>query len=401
MKTMNPWAKALLLLASGALFATGCSSSDNDDSNPSTSGSNKFKLTVTLSAPSGYETSDLPAMSVTAVNADKELTYTEELAAGENSVIFEVSSGQYRITATGQYANTIAFTGAVQADVFADQSATIALAEVNASPLLFKAIYSTSSPAYTMVDTYFEIVNNSETVQYLDGIIVAPITAPYPTSVNPWESVYPLYPAYGVTVAFPGSGTEHPLQPGESVVVANDATDWTAEQGADLSNADWEIYVSDAATIPSADVDYDAPNMTIVSNENTQRHLTPGFMKGAFMLIKLPEGTTPEAYASNGDNFQTEPNSTKTQRSLMFPSSYLLDAVEIWDSSDTEQAQLLMSQDDAGKAYVTGFSSKCIRRKVTKIENGRAYYQDTNNSSNDFLTDQPLTPGQEPTQVDE
>ena len=396
---MNLWAKALLLLASGALFATGCSSSDNDDNGTDGgSGSNKFNLTVTLTAPSGYETADLPAMSVTAVNADKELTYTEELAAGENSVTFEVSSGQYRITATGQYSNTISFTGAAQADVFADQSVAIELAEVNESPLVFKAIYSTSSPAYSITDTYFEIVNNSEKVQYLDGIIVASIT-PLTTATNPWESVFPLYPVYGVAAAFPGSGTEHPLQPGESIVVANDATDWTARQGADLSNADWEVYIPNVS-IPSADVDYDAPNLTILFNENTQRQLNPGFMKGAFLLAKLPDGITPEAYAGNADNYMVEPNTTKTQRNLMIPSNYLLDAVEIWDATETEQAQLLMSQDDAGKAFVNGFSGKSIRRKVTKIENGRAYYQDTNNSSNDFLTDQPLTPGQEPTQAD-
>lgn len=396
---MNLWAKALLLLASGALFATGCSSSDNDDNGTGGgSGSNKFNLTVTLTAPSGYETSDLPAMSVTAVNADKELTYTEELAAGENSVTFEVSSGQYRITATGQYSNTISFTGAAQADVFADQSVAIELAEVNESPLVFKAIYSTSSPADSITDTYFEIVNNSEKVQYLDGIIVASIT-PLTTATNPWESVFPLYPVYGVAAAFPGSGTEHPLQPGESIVVANDATDWTARQGADLSNADWEVYIPNVS-IPSADVDYDAPNLTILFNENTQRQLNPGFMKGAFLLAKLPDGITPEAYAGNADNYMVEPNTTKTQRNLMIPSNYLLDAVEIWDATETEQAQLLMSQDDAGKAFVTRFSGKSIRRKVTKIENGRAYYQDTNNSSNDFLTDQPLTPGQEPTQAD-
>ena len=396
---MNLWAKALLLLASGALFATGCSSSDNDDNGTGGgSGSNKFDLTVTLTAPSGYETSELPAMTVTAVNADKELTYTEELAAGENSVTFEVSSGQYRITATGQYSNTISFTGAAQADVFADQSVAIELAEVNESPLVFKAIYSTSSPAYSITDTYFEIVNNSEKVQYLDGIIVASIT-PLTTATNPWESVFPLYPVYGVAAAFPGSGTEHPLQPGESIVVANDATDWTARQGADLSNADWEVYIPNVS-IPSADVDYDAPNLTILFNENTQRQLNPGFMKGAFLLAKLPDGITPEAYAGNADNYMVEPNTTKTQRNLMIPSNYLLDAVEIWDATETEQAQLLMSQDDAGKAFVNGFSGKSIRRKVTKIENGRAYYQDTNNSSNDFLTDQPLTPGQEPTQAD-
>jgi hypothetical protein len=49
---------------------------------------------------------------------------------------------------------------------------------------------------------------------------------------------------------------------------------------------------------------------------------------------------------------------------------------------------------------VTGWSGKSIRRKVTKIENGRPYYQDTNNSTNDFLLDQPLKPGVTPTVAD-
>ena len=95
-----------------------------------------------------------------------------------------------------------------------------------------------------------------------------------------------------------------------------------------------------------------------------------------------------------------EPNSTKTQRNLMIPSDYLLDAVEIWDAKDPQQLHLLLSKDDSGQAPVTGFAGKSIRRKVTKVENGRAYYQDTNNSTNDFLTEQPLTPGVHPTQAD-
>jgi hypothetical protein len=37
---------------------------------------------------------------------------------------------------------------------------------------------------------------------------------------------------------------------------------------------------------------------------------------------------------------------------------------------------------------------------VAKIENGRVYYKDTNNSAEDFLTDQPQTPGIAPTAVD-
>ena len=123
-------------------------------------------------------------------------------------------------------------------------------------------------------------------------------------------------------------------------------------------------------------------------------------MKGCFLLAKLPDGITPEAYVSNSDNFMIEPNSTKTQRNLMIPSDYLLDAVEIWDATESQQLHLLLSKDDSGQAAVTGFAGKSIRRKVTKVENGRAYYQDTNNSTNDFLTGQPLTPGVHPTKAD-
>ena len=236
-------------------------------------------------------------------------------------------------------------------------------------------------------------------MQYLDGLIVATINPPYPANVNPWESVYPLYPVYGVAAAFPGTGKEHPLQPGKSVVIANDAKDWTSNGGADLSGADWEVYIQNV-TIPSADVNYDASDLTILFNENTQRNLNPGYSKGCFLLAKLPDGITPEAYVSNSDNFMIEPNSMKTRRNLMIPSDYLLDAVEIWDATESQQLHLLLSKDDSGQAAVTGFAGKSIRRKVTKVENGRAYYQDTNNSTTDFLTGQPLTPGVHPTQAD-
>ena len=68
-----------------------------------TTDSKRLQLTVNLTAPAGYEASELPSMTVTAVNSDKELTYTETTAAGATSVTFEVSSGQYQITATGRY----------------------------------------------------------------------------------------------------------------------------------------------------------------------------------------------------------------------------------------------------------------------------------------------------------
>lgn len=392
MKKMNLWAAALLLLVSGAALSTGCDNSD-DNGNP---GSNKYTLTVTLSVPSGYEAADMPEMSVTATNSDKDLTYTETLAAGGSSLTFEVSSGQYQLTATGQFSNTITFTGATTADVFADKAVTIALAEVNESPLLFKEIYSTSYN-FVMNDTYMEIVNNSDEVQYLDQVIIGAMTSL--SQPNPWVDdqgqVLDRYPLYGVVAAFPGSGQEFPLQPGESVVIANDATNWA--NAADLSGADWECYVSNAG---QEDVDYDAPNLDVIYNNQSQRRLGTGFFGGGLVMGKLPAGMTPAEFAAEASNAMTMPNSSGSMLYLMLPSKYLLDAVEIFDASVTTHYQTLLAQDDSGSALVTGWSGKSIRRKVTRVENGRAYYQDTNNSTNDFLTDQPLTPGVHPTQAD-
>lgn len=203
MKRMNLLAKAGLLFAAGAtLLFAGCDNGNDDDGGDN--GSKKLQLTVNLTAPAGYEASELPSMTVTAVNSDKELTYTETTAAGATSVTFEVSSGQYQITATGRYSNTISFTGAVTADVFGDKTAAVALSEVNKSPLVFKEVYSTSYN-YKLNDTYMEIVNNSDEVQYLDQVIIgAMLTLSKP---NPWVDAsgkqLDKYPLYGIVAAFP------------------------------------------------------------------------------------------------------------------------------------------------------------------------------------------------------
>ena len=86
----------------------------------------------------------------------------------------------------------------------------------------------------------------------------------------------------------------------------------------------------------------------------------------------------------------------------MIPSKYVLDAVDIWNNNSETHYPTFLSKDDAkGVLASTAWAGMCVRRKVSKIANGRAYYQDTNNSSNDFLTNQPLTPGVKPTVADQ
>ena len=250
-------------------------------------------------------------------------------------------------------------------------------------------------------------MNNSDEVQYLDGIVMS-APAGQQTQKNAWQAagITDLYACgQGTVVAFPGTsgGKEYPLQPGESVVVAQDAADHSklAPEGnycVDLSGADWEIYISNV----KGETDYNAPNLSIIFQNNTyMKAFGLGFFGRAYILAKLPNGMTPEAYAADPANLQTTPNSTSTMQFLMIPSKYVLDAVDIWNNDNETHYPTFLPKDDAqGVSASETWVGKCIRRKVSKIVNGRAYYQDTNNSSNDFLNNQPLTPGVKPTEVD-
>ena len=112
---------------------------------------------------------------------------------------------------------------------------------------------------------------------------------------------------------------------------------------------------------------------------------------------------TPEAYAALESSVMYEPGTSSTTMTyLVIPSKYVLDAVDIYDAYSETHYPTFLPQDDAtGVKGNPMYSAKCIRRKVVEMKNGRPVYKDTNDSAADFLRDQPLTPGETPTSVDE
>ena len=96
----------------------------------------------------------------------------------------------------------------------------------------------------------------------------------------------------------------------------------------------------------------------------------------------------------------TTPGTESSFQYLMFPSEYVLDAIDIWEADSEEHYPTFLAVDDAeGIIGPAAWSGKAVRRKVSKIENGRAYYKDTNKSSADLVVEK-VVPGAEPTQVD-
>ena len=358
----------IAMMAVCGLAFVSCSE-DNDE------GMKSYKLTVSYSLPSDVEASNVEELKLILGSTTK----NDTLSLDANPKEIELPQGQYKVTVTGKVADEAKayLSGSTSVDLYVNTPVTVNLQKVMQSSLIFKTIHNSGSKQY-----------------YMHG----------------YEDLYAC--GQGSVVAFPGNGHDYPLQPGESVLIANDATNHKlaygedASQAADyascpdLSNADWEIYLNYNAN----DVDYAAPNLkTIFHNNKYMFAFGLGVSGRSYVLAKLPEGMTPEAYAALESSVMYEPGTSSTTMTyLVIPSKYVLDAVDIYDPETENHYPTFLPQDDAtGVKGNPMYSAKCIRRKVTKIENGRPYYQDTNNSAADFLRDQPLTPGETPTSVDE
>lgn len=396
-KTIKSLWAVLAIMAAATM--TSCSSDDD--------GLKSYALTVNMTLPDGVSADDLENFILVTTKGSTSDTVSLSSAAAQTITL---TQGQYTVSVAGKLKDDVAtytyVNGTTSVDLFADNAVSVALSKIIQSPLVFKEIYTTGGKAGYMKDSYFEIVNNSDEVQYLDGLI---LSAPQggQTQANAWQAagMTNLYASgQGTVVAFPGNGTDYPLLPGQSVVVANDAANHSQLAGdgnncPDLSNADWEIYISNV----TGEIDYDnAPNLNVIFQNNTyMKAFALGFFSRGFILAKLPAGMTPEAYAADPNNLQTTPGTTSDRQYLMIPSKYVLDAVDMWDGDEETHYGTFLPSDDAQGVYgSTAWGGKCIRRKVTKIENGRPYYQDTNNSANDFLNNQDPKPGVTPTTVD-
>jgi len=200
-------------------------------------------------------------------------------------------------------------------------------------------------------DQYIELYNSSDEVKYLDGMIVC--------------RIYHMLTSVTYAFRFPGeplTGTEYPVQPGEFVVLAQDAYNNTLiySTSVDLSGADWEF-------VNSMDYgDTDNPNVPNLFNIITGK--TVDFM------INLSSNVI--AIADGSDSVMTDGLAIGT----------VIDCVEYSSMSErtTKDIDKVL---DAGWAGIGNqrYSGQSVERIVPGF--------DTNNSFNDFVIIKPPTPG--------
>ncbi|MCQ2068983.1 MAG: DUF4876 domain-containing protein [Bacteroidaceae bacterium] len=383
----------------------------------------KYEVTVTVTA-DGMSLDSLKDFSLKCLNASGNEMAAQE---GENEFVktYKLIAGNYTLSG---FASTSEFNFlGEQKFVVADKDMEVSLV-LKPSPkvkggIIFKELYYTGVPSYYFKDGFYELVNNSDEVMYLDGIIFTEIQRGYGATASTWMDSLgnipaDFYPLDGYVMQFPGNGTDYPVQPGQSVVIATQAYNHGTEAdtpkmareltdadepspAGDLSTADWELHLP-----AHANVNYDNPDVpslkVIWSNATTYFWMLSVF-GNPIALAKLPEGyADAEAFVNDSTNYHSVASGKPI---LCLPRNCIIDAVDIQRSGEEQIVKVFWPSEDAGYTYPTGanasdpdyavdfdswvspsYSGKSIRRKCIMVtEAGRAYFKDTNNSTEDFI----------------
>lgn len=241
-------------------------------------------------------------------------------------------------------------------------------------------------------DQYVRIYNNSNEVKYADGLIF--MESQFQTT-NKYQSVDPDIMdeamAVGAVIAVPGSGTDYPVQPGESFIICDNAMNHKEANAnsVDLSKADFEWYLEskqdvDNPNVLNMDIYYCYTKTVWILNKQGNR---------AYAIGRLPNGMTKEEYIRdyNYDYTYIMANGTasKPQSHYQFKYEWMTDVVNVGALNEW-QWNLTPAQYDMGHTYigvnnaVAENAGKCILRKVAYKDGDREVLQDTNNSAVDF-----------------
>ncbi len=324
---------------------------------------------------------------------------------GKNMHSLEVLKGSYKITVNGKVVTgngeevTVGGTSTIDIKGAAENiSISLFIKQFNEDFIIEEVFYTgvkTPQGKNYNSSRYFKLTNNTDKTLYADKLIVG--QSDFLTSVD--HKVTPYHPekAFAVkgVMVLPGSGTEHPVLPGDFIVIADNAINHNAVTSTafDLSKANFEFPSSNPAlgqvdnpSVPNVEVIYSqmAFNMFFLHSSGVE----------AYVLARFPEGESATTFLTNNTYKYEYVNAagTITKKTVYeIPNTWIVDGMN--NAVPDKLLQMLTSPSiDAGWTGVGTFWNdaerlgKSVRRKVLgKMENGKNMYKDTNNSTEDFI----------------
>ena len=366
--------------------------------------------TLTIEMPLNVSNVVLNSFEGTATNVQsgKAITLPAPVKNGDNYVVIipSIEEGKYNLAAKGN----ISFLkdGVAGTTDFEVSSNDVQLSkQLSATKMVvssFKAeggfVFSEICTTGTLTpqnknynnDAYFIITNNSDVVLYADSIAL--IESQYQSAssgVQPWDpDVRPYAIPAGSVFMIPGNGTDHPVAPGESIIIANNAMDHRTvnENSYNLTKADFEVYLDNGGN--SMDTDYDAPNLDYIFCY-TQTIWIPSVQQNrSYAIARIKENK--ETFLANHSVVPTYTASTgkvMESKQVQIPNEWVLDAVNLGTEDDFGWF-VISEKLDAG--FVAGrANSKDTTQRGTAIkrkQDSTGKYIDTNNSTNDMVARQ-------------
>lgn len=420
----------LLIITLLALIIQSCSNNDENEA------LQPINFSIAVKYDETFSNLVTKNSAVTIVNNETGNKYTVQSDNSGIAQFNQILPGIYSVSATKvmqsiEFADTFGYTpseaeinfNGSQSSLVINSASTTVEIEMKTSKVgdfVIKQIYyggSDVKKGATFRDQFIEIYNNSNTVQYADGLYIAQLygsgtTTVYaytlPTGQFDWSKSAEMtmgntantnYVYASNVLKIPGTGTQYPVQPGKSIVIAQNAinhkSNYTDNTGksvsilnpdltVDLSTADFESFLGNYL----GDLyQYDIQNPAVTDldiiywgNGNNDMVLDPSG-KLALAIFKMDP---------------TELNSLKKYKNpkgdknsyLQIPNSVLTDAVELTkDMGSSYVPKKLPAQIDGGNTYLStgAYSSKAVIRKTKTTIAGRIILQDTNNSTNDFV----------------
>ncbi len=248
-------------------------------------------------------------------------------------------------------------------------------------------------------DSYIKIYNNTDHVLYADGLAFCESkfkSTQYfeysPDIRKDTMSVWSLY-------VIPGSGHDHPVQPGHSLIICDTGIDHrTANPNSfDLSAADWEWY--DVSTRPDhMDIDSETvPNLDKWYCYTLSFYVLHNRGFTSFALARIPidklQYLRDYKYTYKYTMYLPAGTFPMEQDAYKIPNSWIVDGVNC--SIEAKRLwNILPPSIDAGWTHCGKIDKdetryfRSVRRKLQYLNaDGTMHLQDTNNSTEDFNTE--------------
>lgn len=275
---------------------------------------------------------------------------------------------------------------------------------LNAGDFLIEEIFFTSTlveatgkPDKYHGDQYVKITNNTDELLYADGIMFMEAKINSALDHTYVEDIKPEYCGVQAVYVVPGSGKDVPVEPGKSILIANNAQNHNANNSNsfDLTVADFEWY-DESSSSSVLDIDNpEVPNLDkwFCYTKSIWIMHDRGFY--GYCIAIAPTDVNKDSFLSDykweGKYINHTPAGDfemNISNAYKVPNSWVLDAVNL----SVEEVFFTTSFDsslDAGYAHCgkTDKDPERYGKSVIRKKDADGKLVDTNNSTSDFVSD--------------